>query len=95
MFLPWLSIGIMAVTNQKDSYALRCRAQCRLLAVACWAGFAGDDIYAVFPSVVGTLKMLRILVGVKDSVSLIVFIGKGMCRAVVLVTLHPALCSLG
>ena len=66
-------------------------------AVAHLVGFAGDDIYAVFPSVVGMLKMLCILVGMdlKDSTSLFVFFGNGMCRAVLLVTLHPALCSLG
>ena len=53
------------------------------------AGFVGDDIYPVFPSVVGMLKMLCMLVGMdlKDSTSLIVFFGNGSARLVLLVTM--------
>ena len=82
---------------QKDSYAARCRAHCRVRQWHMWRVLLVTIFtYAVFPSVVGMLKMLCILVGMdlKDSTSLIVFFGNGMCMAGLLVTLHPALCSL-
>ena len=88
--------GIMAGMDDrsepKGQLCSRCLAD---LAVAYLAGFAGDDICAVFPSVVGMLKMRRILVGMnlKDSTSL-VFFSSGMCKAGSARYVAPALCSL-
>ena len=58
----------------------------------CWF----DAIHAVFPSVVGMLKMLGTLVGLdeKDSTSLVVFFGKGMCTVGSAGSMQFVLCSL-
>ena len=66
-------------------------------AAACaWLVFRVTIFHAVFPAAIDMLKMLGILVGMdqKDSTTFVVFLGNGMCRAGLLVTLHPALCSL-
>ena len=88
---------IMAGMNQKDIYAVRRLRSLPTSAAACtWLVLWVTIFHAVFPSVLGMLKMLGILVGMdqNDSTSLIVFFCNGTRRAGLLVTLHPAVCSL-
>ena len=90
-------LGISAGMDRKDNYAacLRPRSLPTSAAACAWLVFLVTIFYAVFPSVVDMLKILGILVGMdqKDSTSLVVFFGIGMCRAGLQVTLHPAVCS--
>ena len=89
---------IMAGMEQKDSYAacLRPRSSSFLGSGMCLAGFPGDNISRV-PFSGRHAQDARHLGPVwtqKDSTSLVVLFGNGMCRAGLLVTLHTALCSL-
>ena len=78
-----------------NAACLRPRSLPTSAAACAWLVFLVTIFYAVFSSVVDMLKILGILVGMdqKDSTSLVVFFGNGMCRAGLLVTLHPAVCS--
>ena len=77
-------LGISAGVEQKDSYAacLRPRSS-SFQAAACVAGFPGDDISHCVPFCLDMLKMLGILIGMdqKDSTSLVVLFGYGVCMA--------------
>ena len=90
VFLPWLTGPDARHHGRYEPAGQSCCEVLRSLptsAVAYLAGYAGDDIFAVFPSVVvGMLKMLGILVGMDQKDSLqrhgdFVVMDSGMCKA--------------
>ena len=97
-FDDWpMMLVIMAGMNQKESYAARRPRSLTTSAAACtWLVLRVTSFHAVFPSVVGMLKMLAILVGMdqRDSTSLVVFFGNGMCTVGSVGSMQIVLCSL-